>query len=119
MSEWERRASGRMVRMTRHNKLESDIEKKLVEGVRSLGGVAYKWISPGVNGVPDRIVMLPNHVSPYFVELKTESGRLSVRQSVQIRRLRRLGQHVCVLYGEEDVEAFLQDPAVFFGEVEI
>ena len=37
--------------------LEREIEKKLVDGVRKLGGRAYKFVSPGNDGVPERIVL--------------------------------------------------------------
>lgn len=87
---------------------EKEIEKRLVSGVKSLGGKAYKWVSPGNNGVPDRIVILPGK-NPVFVELKTESGRLTALQQVQISRLRDLGQDVRVLYGWEQVKDFLEE----------
>ena len=48
---------------------ESEIEKILVREVKKLGGRAYKFVSPGNDGVPDRIVIFPNH-QPIFVELK-------------------------------------------------
>ena len=88
--------------------LEREIEKKLVDGVRKLGGRAYKFVSPGNDGVPDRIVVLPG-ISPVFVELKTETGRLSSLQNVQIKKLKDLGQDVRVLYGLEDVKRFLEE----------
>ena len=88
--------------------LEREIEKKLVDGVRKQGGRAYKFVSPGNDGVPDRIVVLPQRM-PKFIELKTEYGRLSNLQKVQIKRLRNLGQDVRVLYGLKDVERFLEE----------
>lgn len=88
--------------------LEKDIEKILVTEVRKLGGRAYKWVSPGNDGVPDRIVILPG-LQPIFVELKTETGRLSAIQNVQIKRLQELGQEVEVLYGLQQVRDFLED----------
>ena len=42
--------------------LEKDIERKLVAGVKRAGGKAYKFVSPGNVGVPDRIVIWPNGV---------------------------------------------------------
>lgn len=87
---------------------ERETEKKLVDGVRKLGGRAYKFVSPGNDGVPDRIVVLPG-ISPVFVELKTETGRLSSLQNVQIKKLKDLGQDVRVLYGLEDVKRFLEE----------
>ena len=52
---------------------ESELEKILVEEVRKAGGRAYKWVSPGNIGVPDRIVFFPGG-KVYYVELKTERG---------------------------------------------
>ena len=34
--------------------LERDIERRLRLGIKALGGKAYKFSSPGNNGVPDR-----------------------------------------------------------------
>lgn len=88
--------------------LEKEIEKKLVEGVHKIGGRAYKFVSPGNDGVPDRMVLLPGG-SLMFAELKTEKGKLSSRQKVQIRALQALGFDVRVLYGLADVEDFLRE----------
>lgn len=88
--------------------LEKEIEKVLVREVRKLGGRAYKWASPGNDGVPDRIVVLPG-MRPVFVELKAESGRLSALQKVQVGRLLDMGQDVRVLRGIQEVERFLED----------
>lgn len=87
--------------------LERDVEKKLVQGVKKLGGRCYKWVSPGNAGVPDRIVLLPNGVIR-FVELKQKNGRLSEIQKVQMKHLMTLGFGVDVLYGIEDVRAWLE-----------
>ena len=37
--------------------LEKCIEKHLVKGVKKLGGLCYKFVSPGTQGVPDRIII--------------------------------------------------------------
>ena len=86
---------------------ERDLEKILVQEVKKLKGQAYKWTSPGNNGVPDRIVFLPGH-NPYFVELKAEDGRLTKLQQVQINRLRDLGQKGFVLFGMADLIQFFR-----------
>lgn len=77
---------------------ESEIEKILVGEVKKLGGRAYKWVSPGNDGVPDRIVIFPGQ-QPVFVELKSEKGKVRPLQEVQIGRLRELGQQVEVIKG--------------------
>ena len=94
---------------------EKQVEKILVDGVRVLGGVAYKFVSPGNDGVPDRIVVLP-YCRPAFVELKTEAGRLSPRQKVQIERLDKMGQPVYVLHGPTEVRDFLDQMALVRAE---
>ena len=87
---------------------EKEIEKILVSEVKKLGGRAYKWTSPGNDGVPDRIVIFPNR-TPVFVELKSDAGKLSALHKVQIDRLRALGQKVYVAYGLDGVSQFFQD----------
>ena len=88
--------------------LESEVEKKLVQGVNKLGGLCLKWVSPGYSGVPDRIVFLPGG-SVYFVELKQDRGRLSPRQKYVHKQLKAVGREVITLYGEIDVEDHLED----------
>lgn len=85
---------------------EKEIEALLRDGVKRLGGIAYKFTSPGNSGVPDRLVVFRGR-APIFVELKTKAGRLTELQEVQIERLRSLGQDVRVLYGKDDVLKFL------------
>lgn len=85
--------------------LEKDIEKILTTEIKKLGGRAYKFISPGNSGVPDRIVVLPGG-KIMFVELKTKTGSLSVLQSVQVKRLIELGQKVYVVYGLKGLRDF-------------
>lgn len=38
---------------------EKTIEQKLVSAVRAKGGIAPKFVSPGFDGVPDRLVLEP------------------------------------------------------------
>ena len=78
---------------------ERDIEELLRDGVKQLGGKAYKWVSPGNAGVPDRIVIL--------CELKQENGRLTRLQKMQQEQLLRLKASVATLYGIADVRKFL------------
>lgn len=87
---------------------ERDIERILKDEVRKLGGRAYKWVSPGNNGVPDRIVVFPGR-PPVFAELKAENGELTALQRVQIKRLRELGQDVAVIRGIDGLSQFFQD----------
>ena len=88
--------------------LESVIERKFVNMVRKSGGRAYKFVSPGNLGVPDRIAILPRG-RIWFVELKTETGRLSQVQKRQIDTLRSLGMNVFVLWGEKGLQRFREE----------
>lgn len=88
------------------HELERDVERRLVRGVKALGGTAYKWVCPGNVGVPDRIVVWPGGQVD-FIELKTETGVLSAMQKVQIHRLEILGCCVRVLKGSNAVTAYL------------
>lgn len=48
---------------------EKDIEKKLRIGIKGIGGLCLKWVSPGYTGVPDRMILLPGGIIR-FAELK-------------------------------------------------
>lgn len=87
---------------------ESKIEKELTEWVKLAGGQAYKLVSPGNNGMPDRLVIFPDR-APIFVELKAEKGVLSAMQKRQIDKLTQLGQRAVVLYGIDGVSQFFRD----------
>lgn len=85
--------------------LEKTVEKVLVARVKELGGIAYKWLSTGRTGVPDRIVLLPNGKIT-FVELKSPTGKLTVRQEREHETIRNLGFEVVVINNVEDARAF-------------
>ena len=85
--------------------LEKDIEKLFRDEIKKAGGKAYKFTSPGNDGVPDRIVMLPGG-RIVFVELKTDTGKLSKLQELQCRQIAELGQTVRVLHGLAEVRDF-------------
>ena len=88
--------------------LQREIEQKLTREIKRLGGLAYKFVSPGNSGVPDRLVILPGG-RVIFAELKTDKGVLSGQQKRQIARLQKLGCDVRVIYGPEGLREFLQD----------
>lgn len=69
---------------------EKDIEEKLRKGIKAIGGLCLKWVSPGYTGVPDRIILLPNsHI--IFVELKAPGKKERVRQKYVQDILRKFG----------------------------
>ena len=69
--------------------LEKTIENKLKSAVKNMGGIAFKFTASGINGVPDRLVLLP-FGKLGFVELKAlgrEMRPLQVRRKKQLEAL--------------------------------
>ena len=88
--------------------LEKNVEAWLGQEVRKLGGLWYKFTSPGRSGVPDRILILQGQV--IFVEMKTEKGVLSAIQKATIQQMVNDGEvPVHVVYGRAGAEKFLAD----------
>lgn len=94
--------------------LERTIERKLVAGVKAMGGIAYKWVSPGNTGVPDRIIIFPDGKIE-FVELKTETNKPTPLQVAQMKRLKERNCVVYVLRGENAVNEYLAVHAIRLG----
>lgn len=83
---------------------EATVEHRLTVLARRHGGKSYKWTSPGVRGVPDRIIVLPGG-RIYFVEVKRPGGKARPEQLVQIEALRNLG---CQAYVVDDADQFFE-----------
>lgn len=88
---------------------ESAIERRLVVGVKNLGGKAYK-LMPSEGGLPDRLCVFPGG-RIVFVELKAPGGRVARLQAYQHRVLKHLGAEVRVLASVEAVDSFLEKEA--------
>ena len=71
--------------------------------IRRIGGVCFKFVSPGTVGVPDRIVILPGGEITW-VELKTWLGKLSPEQVRMHKRLKDLEQEVVVLRSTDQID---------------
>lgn len=90
------------------NYIERDIEQYLVQHTKSLGGICFKFVSPGCNGVPDRIVLLPG-AKIAFVEVKRpDGGRVSQLQIYWIRMLRKLGFTAEIVKNKVEVDDLLR-----------
>lgn len=87
---------------------ESQIEKNLVEGVKRLGGMCLKFVSPGSPGVPDRLIITASG-RIIFAELKAETGRLEKIQKWRIEEMRKRGADVRVVKGTEAVRQLLAE----------
>lgn len=87
---------------------ERELEKRFVQKVREAGGYAYKFVSPGTSGVPDRLVVLPEGKTG-FVEVKAPGKKPRAEQEYQIRRLKALGCYVAVLDDPEKIGQVIQE----------
>lgn len=88
--------------------MEKDIERWLGNQLKKMGCIYMKFVSPGNDGVPDRIIIVPGGAA-VFVELKSTTGKLMANQRVQISRLRKQGALVFVITGKTDAELFVDD----------
>ena len=79
---------------------EKDVERKLVKAVRDIGGMCIKFSTPSLNGVPDRLVLLPlGKVA--FVELKAKGKK---PRPLQIKRMKQLSELGCKCFLLDNVE---------------
>ena len=86
---------------------EKEIEEKLRREVKGMGGLALKFISPGLSGVPDRIVLLPGgHIA--FVELKAPGKKMRPLQLKRKRQLEELGFSVYCIDQPEQIDIVLE-----------
>ena len=86
---------------------EKTLERKLVEAVKAMGGIAPKFISPGFDGMPDRLVLLPlGRIA--FVEVKRHGEKPRPLQEARHGMLRRLGFKVYVLDDERQIQEILK-----------
>lgn len=87
---------------------ESSIECRLVKEVEKLGGICWKFVSPGVAGVPDRLVLLPGG-QIVFVELKAPGQKARKLQEYRHKQLRKLGFRVEIIDSIEGVKEFIYE----------
>ena len=87
---------------------ESVIERKLVTEVKKRGGLAVKFVSPGLDGVPDRLVLFPGGKMA-FVELKAPGKSMRPRQERRARQLTALGFRVYCVDNNEMIGGVLDE----------
>lgn len=92
---------------------ERTVEKHLKRKVESLGGLCLKWTSPGIRGVPDRIIIWPGG-RVHFAELKAPGKKLSPAQARFARLLTAKRCEVLCLASKEDVDIYIAACAKVF-----
>jgi len=85
---------------------EAKIEKKFKELAEGRGWKAPKFVSPGLDGMPDRIVLKSNG-QVFFAEIKAPGEEPRPLQRVRIDMLRKLGFRVYVIDSMEKAFAVL------------
>lgn len=87
---------------------EKYIERKLVKAVKEMEGIALKFVSPGFDGMPDRLVLLPmGRIA--FVEVKSPGKKPRPLQLARHEMLRKLGFKVFILDDAADIEKILKE----------
>ena len=85
---------------------EKTIEKKLIAETKAIGGIVPKLVSPGFDGMPDRMVLLPGGRIG-FVEVKAPGKVPRPLQVARHRLLQELGFQVFVLDTPEQIGGIL------------
>lgn len=87
---------------------EKKIKQQLVKEVKDIGGIALKIASPGFDGMPDRLILLPNRKLA-FVEVKAPGKTLRPLQEKRKRQLEALGFLVFCLDHIEQIGGILRE----------
>lgn len=86
---------------------EKEVERYLCQQVKKkLGGMALKFVSPGLSGVPDRLVLMPGGKIT-FVETKAPSKKLRALQEYVCGMIAALGFEVRMIDTKPGVDAFI------------
>ena len=87
---------------------ESTIERRLVTEAVKRGGFAPKFVSPGLDGVPDRLLLFPGGKLA-FVEVKAPGEKPRPLQRRRIEQLTALGFRVYVLDSKEQIGEIMDE----------
>jgi len=87
---------------------EKAVEQKLVAAVKSMGGLAPKFVSPGCDGMPDRLVLFPGGMMA-FVELKAPGKKFRPLQMRRKAQLESLGFKVYCIDKPEQIGRILHE----------
>ena len=87
---------------------EKNREQKLVKAVKKVGGVCWKFVSPGTNAVPDRSILIAMGKIA-FVEVKAPGEKPRPLQVSRIKQIRNLGFKVYVLDDESKIGGIIDE----------
>lgn len=87
---------------------EKTIEQRFARIVKRRGGIALKFVSPGFDGMPDRLVLFPDGKMG-FVEVKAPGKKARPLQVSRHRMLMNMGFKVYVLDQMDGIEVIIDD----------
>ncbi|WZX99685.1 VRR-NUC domain-containing protein [Bacillus sp. FSL W7-1360] len=87
---------------------ESQLEKRLKHRVEAWGGKSLKFVSPGMSGVPDRLIIFPMG-RIVFAEVKTPGQKLRALQFKRKQQLEQLGCQVYVIDSLASIDQLLRE----------
>lgn len=87
---------------------EKTIEQKLVQAVKRVGGICPKFVSPGYDGMPDRLILLPGGRIA-FAEIKASGKKPRALQTARHGMLQNLGFPVYVIDAAEQIQKVLDE----------
>lgn len=73
----------------KNNKLESKIQKEVIDIMEAKGFFVIKLIKTNKNGIPDLLCMRKDEY--FFIEVKSAKGKLSEIQKYRIKELETFG----------------------------
>lgn len=89
-----------------HLMREKQVEQRLVRAVKAAGGLCPKFVSPGMDGMPDRLALMGGgHLG--FIEVKAPGKKPRPLQVMRHKQLRDLGFPVYVLDDPEQIPIIL------------
>ena len=86
---------------------EKYVEQRLIRAVRQKGGLALKLVSPGFNGVPDRLLLFMGGKLA-FCEVNAPGQKPRPLQTHQMEQLRKMGFKVFVVDSTEGIREMLE-----------
>lgn len=87
---------------------EKHIEQKFRKAVAAAGGLALKFVSPGFDGMPDRLALFPDGKCG-FVEVKAPGEKPRPLQAARLSMLRKMGFRAFILDGTEQIGGIIDE----------
>ncbi len=85
---------------------EKVTEQYLARQLKNIGGLSFKWTSPNMKGVPDRICIFPDG-TVVFVEVKSEGRTANPHQARLILSLLKRNANVHIVDTKAQVNSIL------------